>query len=137
MDLTYEQIIEVLEHCISASDVDTIDDCKGCLLDEECGKDCDALLKTALEFIKYQNAEIERWRANYTLPKEGFFNVLCGALVYTKTLEEYNQFRRTIKAEVVKGFAERLKEKYKKDFNSTWHSVYNPIDNLVKEMVGD
>ncbi len=129
MNLTYEQIIKVLEHCISASDVDTIDDCNGCLLDEECGKDCDALPKTALEFIKYQNAEIERWRANYTLPKEGFFNVLCGALVFTKTLEEYNQFRRTIKSEAIKEFAELIKKAFP--------SIAGAVDYMVKEMVGD
>lgn len=77
-------------------------------------------------------AEVEKWWANYTLPKEGFFNMLCGALVYTKTLEEYNQFRLTIKAEAIKEFAERLKKIImikgrQKDY----------FENLVKEMAGD
>ena len=42
---------------------------------------------------------------------------------------------KTAKSDAIKEFASRLKEKYKKDFNSTWSSVYTPIDNLVKEMV--
>lgn len=58
MKLTYGQIIKVLEHCISTSDNYIVDDCKGCLLDKECGKDCDTLLKTALDFIKYQHKVI-------------------------------------------------------------------------------
>ena len=41
------------------------------------------------------------------------------------------------KIEAIKEFAERLKEKYKKNFNSSWVSAYKPIDNLVKEMVGE
>lgn len=58
------------------------------------------------------NAENERLRKNYTLPKSGFFNLLCGALVYTKTLEEYNEFKRAIKAEARKEFAELIKKAF-------------------------
>lgn len=92
----------------------------------------DVAIEILKKDIDYQNAEIERWRANYTLPKEGFFNVLCGALVYTKTLEEYNQFRRTINAEAIKEFAERLRRTIS---ISDAQKVY--FNNLVKEMVGE
>lgn len=60
--------------------------------------------------ISELKAEVERLQKIADLPSEGFFNLLCGALVYTKTLEEYNNFRRTIKTEAIKEFADNLCE---------------------------
>lgn len=52
-------------------------------------------------FAKLENSE---------MPQKGYFNLLCGALVYTETLEEYNKFRRTIKAELASGIFEEIEE---------------------------
>lgn len=57
------------------------------------------------------------------------------AKYYSKVdIDKLAEFLDEIKSEARKEFAERLKEKYRMDFNSTWSSVYNPIDNLLKEM---
>lgn len=95
--------------------------------------------------MHYDNAqaEIERLKKVTDLPREGFFTLLCDALVYTKTIEEYNKFRKAIKSEAIKEFAERLKEEAEEcgriDFNGcTYCAVgFHHIDNLVKEMVGE
>ena len=57
--MTDEEIIRALEHCISASDIDTIDSCKECSFDEECSKDCDAVLKHALDLINRKNETVK------------------------------------------------------------------------------
>lgn len=41
------------------------------------------------------------------------------------------------KADAIKEFAERLKDEYKWHYNESEVRVYDTIDNLVKEMVGD
>lgn len=38
---------------------------------------------------------------------------------------------------IINDFAEELKKKYEEEFGCDWHSVYDPIDDLVKEMVGE
>ncbi len=111
-------------------------------------KDSQSQTKTAIEQfdqlkeVAYrQKAEIERLQKNNILPSEGFFNLLCGALVYTKTLEEYNKFRRTFKAGAIKEFAERLKLQayFECDISGHKYQVVQieEIDSLVEEMVGD
>ena len=81
------------------------------------------------------SAEIERLKKGETLSKSGFWNLLCGALVFTKTLEEYNEFRRTIKSEAIKEFAERLKTYKMQPFNYDRYLVpLVAIDEVVKEM---
>lgn len=54
---------------------------------------------------------------------------VADALVYTKTLEEYNQFRRTIKVEAIKEFAELIKKAFP--------SIAGAVDFMAKEMVGE
>ena len=58
--------------------------------------------------VERLQAEVDRLQKNNILPSKGFFNLLCGALVYTETLEEYNNFRRTIKAEVAMDIFEEI-----------------------------
>ena len=53
------------------------------------------------------------------------------------TLAKMSMGVEQAKAEAIKEFAKRLKAEYKKHFSSEWIAVYNTIDNLVKEMVGD
>lgn len=127
------EIIKALDCCINCK-------CKEC----PCYKNIEGEMRCTeideeeiLDLINRQKVEIERLKKN-ALPKEGFFNLLCGALVYTKTLEEYNEFRRIIKSEVIKEFAERLKEKMHSGITMSGESVLfihpRGIDNLVKEL---
>ena len=97
--MTDNEIVKALECC-------KIDDCDNCL--NNFGNCYSNLAGYALNIIKRQQAEIERLKNNPTLPKSGFINLLCGAFIYTETLEQYNKFRRTFKAEAYKEFAERL-----------------------------
>lgn len=101
------------------------------------------LRECAIENTKERDslsAEIERLKKGETLSKSGFWNLLCGALVFTKTLEEYNEFRRRIKSEAIKEFAERVKGVYDGFDEQTeeihYENLICAIGNLVKEMTG-
>lgn len=74
-------------------------------------------------------AEIERLKNNPTLPKSGFINLLCGALIFTETLEQYNKFRRTFKSGAVKEFAQRVKAHTRHLFSGV--DVGHIVDELV------
>lgn len=86
---------------------------------------CDRLEESILDFINCQNAEIERL--------EGFADNMeyCANHALDDLEKE--------KAEAIKEFAERLKEKaFPDDSISCEMVVYvENIDNLVKEMVGE
>ena len=98
--------------------------------------------ETLRDEVAELQAEIERLNAIAEMPNEGFFNLLCGALVYTKTLKEYNNFRKMVKAEAIKEFAERLKENEididvsygfgREHYTKAVATIV--IDNLVKEL---
>ena len=117
--MTDNEIIRALE-CI-ASDKDVL--CKGCSYNKyylnRCHKEN---AKDAIALINRQKAEIERL-VEHT--KDG--------------IELAKQLPETIKlakAEVIKEFAERLKQEFPEGvFGSS--TVRYMIDNLVKEMVGD
>lgn len=90
------------------------------------------------EIIKLQ-AEIDRLKK---FNKEyRFCNLLGESLVFTKTLEDYNNMRKGLKAEAIKEFADRLKNatlpiqiggKHNYDVISK-----QGIDHILKEMVGE
>ena len=54
--------------------------------------------------IKELKAENERLKGHQ---KDGFFNLLGNCLVFSKTLKDYNDMRKGLKAEAYKEFAER------------------------------
>lgn len=89
-----------------------------------------------LDLINRQKVEIERLKNNPTLPKSGFINLLCGALIFTETLEQYNKFRRTFKSEAVKEFAQNFESKITciPQHHFTLADVLFDLDKLVKEM---
>lgn len=97
------------------------------------------VLSAALDLINRQKAEIERLES---ASNEKFFqwNILA-----EKTKQHYadlyNEAKDILKAEAVKEFAERLKEKSFKtirNYGLTKDVVeVSTINNLVKEMVGD
>lgn len=113
----------------------------------------DALLKDALALVKTKDTEIDILiRKNETLKdenfelraeverlkghqKDGFFNLLGNCLVFSKTLEEYNDMRKGLKFEAIKQFAERLKKHSyfdRKDQRKVVAEII--IDHYVKEM---
>ena len=101
------------------------------------------ILKKALDIIKEQKADIEK------LENENKSIRYCyeQAKSYNDTLAEScekncNKFNMTTRAEAIKEFAERLKEKCYEDFQETYEmlSPYvtdDDIDNLLKEMEGE
>ena len=87
-----------------------------------------ALQKFALDLINRQKAEIER------------LEVKNSELEYDLGL--LKQEKAVVRTEVIKEFAERLKEELEITDNSNWfevteHNLVWTIDNLVKEMVGE
>lgn len=122
---TDKDIIRALECC----NVET--DCKRCPLYKEHSANCiDIACKNALDLITRQQAEIERLKA------------------YNENLQTANTALSNdildIKAEAVKEFAERVKERiYTAHFgrgkNEFFVTTINPddLDNLVKERVGE
>ena len=98
------------------------------------------ILKEALDIIKEQKADIEK------LENENKSIRYCyeQAKSYNDTLAEScekncKKFNMTTRAEAIKEFAERLKEKCYEDFQETYEmlSPYvtdDDIDDLVKEM---
>lgn len=88
-------------------------------------------------------AENERLKNNPTLPKSGFINLLCDALIYTETLEQYNKFRRTLKAEIYKECIGKATNKILPmlttatlEDKETICFCLNALDNLLKENGG-
>ena len=103
--LSYEELIKALECCAHTIENNMCGECPAAKY--EAGK-CDDLVKLqAAEMLKDLKAENENLKER-AIPTSGFINLLNGAHVYTKTLEEYNEFRKSIKSSVINEFAERL-----------------------------
>ena len=125
--LTDKEIIKALECCADNQH------CWLCVLrDRE--DDCYELEKSALDLIKRQQAEIERLTINMN--------------AFGLGMKQEKERADTIRAEAIKEFAERLKEKahtqpifdtycgnkYMGDVSKVYVA---DINNLVKEMVGE
>ena len=90
-----------------------------CDMNKQCGSCMIRCVKQTIEMARKQQAEIEMLKESY--------------IAY----EETTGLKRA-RAEAIKKFAERLKEK--SDDDTEWGLPYvlcEDIDNLVKEMVGD
>lgn len=70
---------------------------------------------------------------NKKFPNAGFINLLCGALVYTKTLEEYNKFKREIKTAVAKEIFEVIEKCAVRHFEYG-HIVANVSMEVIAEL---
>lgn len=104
----------------------------------------EAALKRANEIGRSVDLENEQLKAEIERLKENEETVIREFGVVNADKErilliaaELSRKLKTAKAEAVKELAERLKEKYKKDFGSMWVSIYNPIEETKKEMVGE
>ena len=111
--LTDNEIIKALECCV------TYEFCTGCPLVDNCPSSY-SLLKSALDLINRQKAEIERQRE------------------YIELLDIEHE---AIKVSAIKEFAERLKEKSSHiidfDMRVINYVDVDDIDNLLKEMEGE
>jgi FtsZ-binding cell division protein ZapB len=130
MIMTDNDIIKALEFCADSRDTD-----KHCLKCPYCNESycLDKMMADALDLINRQKAEIERLKEKHKLAVEEREANVKG---FTESL-------KTVKAEAIKEFAERLKEKGMpvtggRGFEGVYVMCSNiVIDNLVKEMVGD
>ena len=123
---------------IKALECDTYTDCRECPhIEEDCYKNSQVSAKDILDLINRQQAEIERLqKGNDELGK-----AIAGAYELNCFLEAT---RKIVRVEAIKEFAERLKNIYIKDkrydrpnAHTLIDWLFNNIDNLVKEMVGD
>ena len=123
--MTDKEIIKALEHCFK-----TEMDCDGCPYDypDVCYLD---VKRDAFDLIKRQQEEIDRLKELFNQQQE-----IIADLEWTVSVS---------KAEAIKEFAERLKEKAKAELISSWDKhlytieeiiTTQQVDNLVKEMVG-
>ena len=125
--MTDNEIIKALECCI-------IGDCFGCYYGETNQRNCkDCLMENALALINRQKAEIERlkellegWKKAAYKAADEKDEIYCNAIDRVKTA----------KAEAIKEFAERLKERATHDGAFGYVDSYD-IDHITKEMVGD
>ena len=130
--MTDNEIIKALECCIP----NNMEKCLVCPFHRECIKeDKNYLAEYALDLINRQKAEIER----LTVPKELIDDDFCGVVC-----EFAEELIKKAKAEAIKEFAERLKDYYIKDkrydrpnAHTMISFLFDKIDNLVKEMVGE
>jgi FtsZ-binding cell division protein ZapB len=93
---------------------------------------CEHLKKYAEmeDTISRQRAEIERLKCDNSNIHR-LFSDAC------KRVDELDKLNETVKAEAIKEFAERLKEKKQWDVDIPDYVYVEDIDNLVKEMVGE
>ena len=124
---TDEEVIKALRCLLSTND--TYDDCPYC---DDCGDCVDCVgkaLHDALDLINRQKAEIERLDTIVN-PKEhgvSFF------VMINEAKERFEAYKQQLKAEAIKEFAQRLKEKL--IANGIYPVlVKNSIDKLLKEM---
>ena len=134
--MTDNEIVKALEYCFTNDWNRTkCDKCKFYTGTTQCVED---LKSASIYLIKRQQAEIERLKCEMgkLLPKD------CA---YTVQMEVSNKLETQIRAEAVREFAERLKNKIKTECNpygkptfdyDTSLAIMRYIDNLVKEMVG-
>ena len=124
--MTDNEIVKALEYCFTNDWNRTkCDKCKFYTGTTQCVED---LKSASIYLIKRQQAEIERLKCEMgkLLPKD------CA---YTVQMEVSNKLETQIRAEAVREFAERLKEK-KRELDR--FILYDEdIDNLAKEIAGD
>ena len=126
--MTDNEIVKALEYCFTNDWNRTkCDKCKFYTGTTQCVED---LKSASIYLIKRQQAEIERLKCEMgkLLPKD------CA---YTVQMEVSNKLETQIRAEAVREFAERLKNKSLTKWDYHDAVDVDEIDNLVKEMTGD
>ena len=144
--MTDAEIIKALECCCDTKEIVCTDKCP--LYDCDC--DCWSVMKhDVLDLINRQKAEIERLNKEISISQ----HLLSDAW---RNIEIQDKFYKTARADAIKEFVKRLKgtdgynnhifdacasvivpDEYKKGRYEKTKEVWELIDNLVKEMVGD
>ena len=125
--MTDNEIIKALEHCASGTGSDA---CNGCPFDisNECTNNGNAIYEHSLDLINRQKAEIERQKE---------YCSKCAERT-TKAMIGLQETLGTARAEAIKEFAERLKERAYLDgaVSITQEMVVDvrDVDDLVEEM---
>ena len=128
--MTDNEIIKALECCLHRG-------CNECIRqpdeygtnERQCSR---GLMKCALSLINRQKAEIERLQKYYDAMEDKI-------QLFRECDAQVKFFKGKIQAEAIKEFAERLKDMHKHNTTSVVSlvTVFDNINNLVKEMVGD
>ena len=139
--MTDNEIIKALARCYGLAPKDEID----CALCPYCNYDahtkcCEELIKDSLDLIERQKAEIERYEKEH---QEKFDKwLLLDKRTKERYAELYDEAKIIVRAKAIREFAERLKASL--DISACGYSteeiredVFNTIDSLVEEMVGD
>ena len=142
---TDEEVIKALECCSK----DNVKDCDACPYEDmETKTYCvNELIKDALDLINRQKAEIDilirkhdtlldeiaEKQAQIERLREHCLN--CGEKT-TRTILMLQEILGTARAEAIREFAERFKDKYKKPFFylGSYEQFMREVDDLVKEM---
>ena len=114
--MTDNEIKKALEHCVNEPG------CAGCIAYSPRG--CQGIDKYTLDLINRQHAEIERYKAEHKEFAKKLSNL------HSITLMVMGR-RNEVRAESIKEFAERVKERA---FDDGKFVCTARIDNLVKEM---
>lgn len=134
--MTDNEIIKALECCIED------EDCSHCPSIKEMPYCSNDIMVGALNLIKRQQAEIERLNS-VTDEKFNQWNMLAEK-TKQRYADLYNEAKDILKAEAIKEFAEKLKNKIKTECNpygkptfdyDTSLAIMRYIDNLVKEIM--
>lgn len=132
--MTDNEIIKALE-CCNEIKISNCDECP--LLYDECSKY--DLYKLALDLINRQRAEIDR--LNGCVKSEDEVRAIMKSqmtpMVNEIVNEQFDKAVKLAKAEAIKELVKRLKDRVVKKYAYTDVRIFNEIDNLVNEMVGD
>ena len=132
---TDEEVIKAVERCIKCNNMG-IASCDGCLL-EKCYPDCDDEIEIAcLDLINRQKAEIERLHSEVKEKTETIVFLKDQATGWSIDFCNLKKKLNTAKAEAIKEFVGKLKEKaYVNKPYGVGKSVDEcDVDALVKEM---
>ena len=125
MELNREQIINELDTQLNFA---KFTKSNGVLLSAKCAQFCLEHIQYYEQKIKELTEENERLRALRTVDKEyKYCNLLYDALIYTKTLEDYNRLRAGFRADTVRKFADKLK--------GVFPSIAGALDYFEKELL--
>ena len=117
--LTDSEIVKVLECCV------TYEFCTVCPLVDNCPSSC-SLLKSTLDLINRQKAEIERLEQ-----EKGQFE--ADVEMFTDIGKMYSE----LKAEAIKEVFEKLRAEYTERFLVSGDTVIEILNEAEKEMVGE
>lgn len=108
--LTDKEIVKALEDLVKCNNSEI--DCGSCSLSIFYPRCPEEIGELSLDLFNRLQAENERLKGHQ---KDGFFNLLGNCLVFSKTLKDYNDMRKGLKAEAYKEFAELLCNDWLKD----------------------